>query len=88
DGVTWVRPHGGLYVWMSLPTHVLTGFESRLFEIAAKREQVMYVPGELCYGGGPADRPRHQMRLSFGVLDPTSLDEAAARLSRAVRAVL
>lgn len=88
DGVSWVHPQGGLYVWMSLPNHVETGFSSSLFERAAKAEQVMYVPGELCYGGEPAERPRHHMRLSYGVLDPASLTEAAARLSRAVRAVL
>ncbi|MGC1276537.1 MAG: PLP-dependent aminotransferase family protein [Planctomycetaceae bacterium] len=88
DGVTWVRPHGGLYVWMSLPSHIETGFESPLFGRAAKHEQVMYVPGELCHGGEPAERPRNQMRLSFGVLDPASLDQAAGRLSRAVRSIL
>jgi 2-aminoadipate transaminase len=88
DGVTWMRPAGGLYVWMSLPRHVETGFDSPLFAQATRQEQVMYVPGELCYGGEAAERPRHQMRLSFGVLDPASLDEAAARLARAVRAVL
>lgn len=88
DGVTWVRPQGGLYVWMSLPASVDTGFNSPLFERAAKIEQVMYVPGELCFGGDPASRPRHQMRLSFGVLDPHSLTEAAKRLARAVKAEL
>lgn len=88
DGVSWVRPSGGLYVWMSLPPHVETGFDSPLFERAAKHEQVMYVPGKLCYGGEPGERPRHQMRLSFGVLDPASLEEAAARLARAVAGVL
>ena len=88
DGVSWVRPEGGLYVWMSLPPQVPTGFDSPLFERAAKVEKVMYVPGELCYGGPSETRPRHQMRLSFGVLDPATLDEAAARLARAVTAVV
>ena len=87
-GVSWVRPQGGLYVWMSLPPDVETGFDSSLFARASKVEQVMYVPGELCYGGEPAGRPRHQMRLSFGVLDPPSLEEAAKRLAAAVRAVV
>ncbi|MBA3316139.1 MAG: PLP-dependent aminotransferase family protein [Planctomycetota bacterium] len=88
DGVTWVRPDGGLYVWMSLPERIDTGFESSLFERASKIEQVMYVPGELCYGDESGTRPRHQMRLSFGVLDPHSLSEAVARLARAVRGVM
>ena len=88
DGVSWVRPEGGLYVWMTLPDRVATSFDSPLFHRAAKVEQVMYVPGELCHGGDPVTRPRNEMRLSFGVLDPASLDEAAARLSRAVSAIL
>ena len=48
-GVSWVHPHGGLYVWMTLPEGVPTGFDSPLFEQATKVEQVMYVPGELCF---------------------------------------
>src|SRR5262249_35439734 len=27
-GVSWVQPHGGLYVWMTLPDLVSAGFES------------------------------------------------------------
>lgn len=87
-GVTWIAPHGGLYVWMSLPEHVETGFRSPLFERAVRQEGVMYVPGELCYGG-PADRrPRNQMRLSFGVQSPGGIQEGLARLARAVRGVV
>jgi len=86
--VTWVRPHGGLYVWASLPSHVETGFDSRLFHQAVQVEGVMYVPGELCYGGDESERPRHQMRLSFGVEDAADIREGIRRLSNAVRAVL
>jgi 2-aminoadipate transaminase len=84
-GVDWVHPHGGLYVWMTLPEHIETGFESELFARAAKVEQVMYVPGELCYGGAPEQRPRNQMRLSFGVQDPEGIDQGMERLAKAVR---
>lgn len=88
EGVTWVHPHGGLYVWMSLPDHMETGFTSRLFRQAANVEGVMYVPGELCYGGEKTNRPAHQMRLSFGVEEPSKLDEGIRRLASAVRAVM
>jgi 2-aminoadipate transaminase len=88
DGVTWVHPHGGLYVWMSLPPQVETGFDSRLFEAATKRHGVMYVPGELAYAGPRASRPRHQMRLSFGVQTPEGIDDGMRRLAGAVRDVL
>ena len=88
DGVSWVHPHGGLYVWMSLPSRVETGFESRLFQSATKTHGVMYVPGELAYAGPIDARPRHQMRLSYGVQSPKGIDDGMRRLSEAVRDAL
>jgi 2-aminoadipate transaminase len=87
-GVTWVRPGGGLYVWMSLPPHVPTGFDSTLFRQAVDIEQVMYVPGEICFAGPLDERPKNHMRLSFGVQSPDGIREGMQRLSLAVRAVL
>jgi 2-aminoadipate transaminase len=87
-GVTWVHPHGGLYVWMTLPEHVPTGFDSPLFERAVQIEKVMYVPGELFYAGPPAGRHRSQMRLSYGVQSPEGITAGMERLARAVRSVL
>lgn len=85
-GVSWIRPRGGLYVWMTLPAHVATGFDSPLFRRAVDVEQVMYVPGELCFGGPRERRERNHMRLSFGVQSPEGIREGMQRLSRAVRA--
>lgn len=87
-GVSWLHPHGGLYVWMSLPPEVETGFQSRLFETAVKQQGVMYVPGELSYGGPAAERPRNQMRLSYGAQTPEGIRTGMERLARAVRGVL
>jgi 2-aminoadipate transaminase len=87
-GVSWVRPEGGLYVWMTLPEQIETGLDSRLFQRAAKVDGVMYVPGELCYAGTLAQRRRNQMRLSFGVESPDQIEEGMRRLSNAVRATL
>lgn len=84
-GVSWVRPRGGLYVWMSLPEHVQTGFRSDLFRVATHDEKVMYVPGELSYPPDMPDRPRHQMRLSFGVQNVEGIAKGMQRLARAVR---
>jgi 2-aminoadipate transaminase len=86
--VTWVRPTGGLYVWMSLPGRIETGFDSPLFKQATKIDGVMYVPGELSYGGPAGTRKRNQMRLSFGVDSPDRIEEGIRRLAAAVRAVL
>jgi 2-aminoadipate transaminase len=88
SGVTWVHPRGGLYVWMTLPSQVATGFDSPLFRRAVDVEQVMYVPGELCFGGPRDQRQRNHMRLSFGVQSPDGIHEGMRRLARAVRHVL
>ncbi len=87
-GVSWVHPHGGLYVWMTLPDSIETGFDSRLFKAAVKQHGVMYVPGELCYTGPVEQRPRSQMRLSYGVQPPDGIREGMRRLADAVRAIL
>lgn len=87
-GVQWVHPHGGLYVWMSLPEHIETGFESPLFQAASRDEKVMYVPGELFFGGPEPLRERNHMRLSFGVQDADGIVEGIRRLAAAVRRVV
>jgi len=88
SGVEWVRPQGGLYVWMTVPKQIETGFDSRLFQQATQVEKVMYVPGELCFAVGDGRRPNHHLRLSFGVQTPEGIDEGMQRLARALRHVL
>ena len=84
-GVTWLRPHGGLYVWFSVPEQIETGFTSRMFQLAAKTYRVMYVPGELCYPTGSPRQRKNQMRLSFGVQNAAGIAEGIKRLAAAVR---
>ncbi|MCA9098679.1 MAG: PLP-dependent aminotransferase family protein, partial [Planctomycetaceae bacterium] len=88
EGVQWERPHGGLYVWMTLPAEIETGFQGELFQRAVKEEQVMYVPGELFYAGPLEQRPRSQMRLSYGILDEAGLEEGIRRLAQTVAGVM
>ena len=87
-GVSWVRASGGMYVWMKLPDHVETGFSSELFRRATQVDKVMYVPGELAYPMDWPQRPRCEMRLSFGVQSVEGIEEGIRRLARAVKAVM
>ncbi|HUG93833.1 MAG TPA: PLP-dependent aminotransferase family protein [Planctomycetaceae bacterium] len=87
-GVSWVQPHGGLYVWMRLPEAVNTSFDSLLFTRAVQVEKVMYVPGELFYAGPANRRHRNELRLSFGVQPVEGIAAGMERLARAVRSVL
>ena len=88
SGVSWVHPHGGLYVWMTLPATVDTSFDGPLFDQATRIEKVMYVPGDLCFAGDPSLRPRNYLRLSFGVQTPEGIELGMQRLSNAVRAIM
>ncbi len=87
-GVRWVHPHGGLYVWMTLPENVDTGFDGPLFNHATKVQNVMYVPGDLCYAIDPPQRPRNHLRLSFGVQTLEGIELGVQRLSNAVHSII
>jgi 2-aminoadipate transaminase len=64
--VTWWEPQGGLYFWAKLPKNIPAGVKSKLFQHAVAQD-ILYVPGELCYANDPTRRkPDHEMRISFG----------------------
>lgn len=76
---------GGLYFWTRLPKNISTGVKSKVFRTALKND-VLYVPGELCYADDPARRkPDHEMRLSFGSASEENLREGIKRLGAVLR---
>lgn len=82
--VTWTRPGGGLYVWLTLPESVNTDMGGSLFNRCLDRG-VIYVPGSFCYC--PEEDfvvPRNHMRLSFGVPSVQDIREGIRRLAEAV----
>lgn len=86
--VEWKVPEGGLYFWVRLPKSVKSGPKSRLFQEALKND-VLYVPGELCYAHDPTRaKPSGEMRLSFGAAPDASIAEGIKRLGRAVHRLL
>jgi len=76
--VTWMRPQGGLFLWVRLPEQIDV---ERLFHIALE-EQVLFVPGHAFYpdGGG-----RSTMRLNFSCMAPPKIQEGIQRLGRAIK---
>ncbi|HVV70824.1 MAG TPA: aminotransferase class I/II-fold pyridoxal phosphate-dependent enzyme, partial [Verrucomicrobiae bacterium] len=88
QAVQWQVPEGGLYFWARLPPQVKSGSRSRLFREALKNE-VLYVPGELCYADDPTrPKPNHEMRLSFGAAAETNIRAGIERLGKAVHTLL
>jgi 2-aminoadipate transaminase len=78
--VEWREPAGGLYFWARLPQRLKSGTGSPLFQ-QALANNVLYVPGELCYADDPSRRkPNHEMRLSFGGATEANVPKGIARL--------
>lgn len=72
-GVSWTRPRGGLYVWMTLPEEIDTS------DLMAKalQHRVAYVPGRGFYAGpGGAS----QLRLCYSHPTPDRIREGVVRL--------
>jgi 2-aminoadipate transaminase len=87
-GVTWTKPTGGMYVWVTFPPHVPTGPDSPLMQ-ACLREGVLYVPGEFCHVAAEGQPlPRNELRLCYGVVTVEQVREGVHRLARAAKGVL
>ena len=79
------EPSGGLYFWARLPKNISTGVKSKVFQTALKND-VLYVPGELCYADDLARRkPNHEMRLSFGSASEANIRAGIKRLGAVLR---
>jgi len=87
DGISWVRPTGGLYVWLRLPQQIDTGLGGPLFDRAVK-EGVLYVPGQYCYPTEVPSPINNMLRLSFGIQSCASIRRGMESLARAIRQVL
>ncbi|MGB8370010.1 MAG: PLP-dependent aminotransferase family protein [Verrucomicrobiia bacterium] len=83
--VEWREPEGGLYFWARLPHGRSSGMKSKVFSTALKND-VLYVPGEICYADDPARRkPDHEMRISFGNASEADIREGIKRLGKVLK---
>ena len=85
-GMTWTKPRGGLFVWLSFPRDVDAGPKGRLLDRAI-REGVVYVPGEFGHVGQAGQKPTHEARLSYGDASVEQIAEGIRRLRTAFDAV-
>jgi 2-aminoadipate transaminase len=87
QGLHWVRPTGGLYVWLRLPEEIDAGLSGPLFDKAVE-QGVLYVPGEYCYPGEGVTVRKNTIRLSFGIQCRSGLRRGIEALARAIKSVL
>jgi 2-aminoadipate transaminase len=77
EGCTWTRPHGGFYVWVTLPD----GLDAKVMQARAVHERVAYVPGTGFYADGAGQR---ELRLSYCYPPPERIREGVRRLAGVV----
>jgi len=72
-GLTWTHPHGGLFLWATLPA----GLDSTALLAEALKEKVAFVPGKAFHPTGGGERT---MRLNFSYCPPEVIEEGIRRL--------
>jgi 2-aminoadipate transaminase len=80
-GVTWTRPRGGFFVWLTLPDGIEIG---RLRE-TARAQGVLFVPGTGFFANGGGER---NLRLAFSFVPPDEIERGVTILAQAIRAVI
>ena len=80
-GVSWTRPEGGMFIWVTLPPHIdaMVLFEQA---IAAR---VAFVPGAPFYASRPET---NTLRLSFVTVSPERIREGIAILGKLIAALV
>jgi 2-aminoadipate transaminase len=76
--LTWTKPEGGLFLWLSLPKYV----DTDTMIAKAIEAKVAYVVGSAFY----FDEPEHNsMRLNFSYSSKEQIEEGVKRLAKVVR---
>jgi 2-aminoadipate transaminase len=75
--VTWTKPEGGMFIWVTLPKHIDT---SKLIDEAIA-QHVAFVPGAPFYANDPE---RNTLRLSFVTVPPEKIRTGIAVLGKLI----
>ncbi|MDR3479460.1 MAG: PLP-dependent aminotransferase family protein [Burkholderiaceae bacterium] len=81
SAVTWTKPEGGMFIWVTLPKHIDT---SKLIDEAIA-QHVAFVPGAPFYANDPE---RNTLRLSFVTVPPEKIRAGIATLGKLIASKL
>jgi DNA-binding transcriptional MocR family regulator len=81
-GVTWTKPEGGLFIWVTLPEN-MDGAE--LLRRSIAEAKVAFVPGGAFFTDGTG---RNSIRLSYSLPTEAQIAEGIARLGKLIAASL
>lgn len=77
-GLTWTRPDGGFFVWVTLPE----GLDTYPLLEKAIDAGVVFIPGAAFT---PSDEPSNKLRLAFSAVPPEAITEGVRRLAPVLR---
>lgn len=78
EGVSWTRPNGGFFLWLTLPE----GLDVMEMLPACREAGVDFIPGPQFYGAGGGNA---SLRLSYSAVTIEQIDEGIARLAKIIR---
>ncbi|MDA3864304.1 MAG: PLP-dependent aminotransferase family protein [Deltaproteobacteria bacterium] len=79
EGVSWVKPEGGLFLFMHLPEHM----DSEKLFMKALEQKVAYVIGSAFYADNSIGK--NTLRINFSYVDKDKLEEGVKRLAKVFR---
>lgn len=79
--VSWNRPSGGMFLWVSLPAHI----DAAQLLLKVVEQGVAFVPGAAFYAN-EVESKNNKMRLSFVTASIEQINEGIAILAKAIRA--
>lgn len=77
-GAEWTEPHGGMFLWVTLPAHINT---KEMFQDAIK-QKVAYVHGAAFCAD---DSSHNAMRLNFSNPEDNKIEEGIKRLAKIIK---
>ncbi|NEX61198.1 aminotransferase-like domain-containing protein [Noviherbaspirillum galbum] len=80
-GVTWTKPAGGMFLWLTLPKHI----DSMKLLDEAIADLVAFVPGAPFYAN---EAEHNTLRLSFVTVPPEKIREGVAKLGKLIASKL
>lgn len=78
EGMSWTRPEGGFFVWVTLPE----GVDTYPLLHKAIEAGVVFIPGAAFTH---STEPSNKLRLAFSAVPPESIDEGVRRLAPVMR---
>ncbi|HTD03836.1 PLP-dependent aminotransferase family protein [Undibacterium sp.] len=81
DSVTWTRPEGGMFIWVTLPKHI----DANQLLAEAIQQNVAFVPGGPFYAN---EAETNTLRLSFVTVPPAKINEGVEKLGKLIKAKL